>query len=405
MGEQSVASVPGAGDDVDIHESSFVMDPFPVYSRLRDECPVMRSERYGGFWLLTRYEDVKRAAMDWRTFTSSVVGVTAIPIITQRTEPQLPIELDPPLHSRYRALVNPVFSSARLEELRPRVLAIATQLIDHLLERRQADLVADYAVPLSVRTLAEFTGLPRSDTDKWVAWIRRMFDVRNRESGARASQEFGVYIDELIAARHREPCGDFISMLMESEVDGHRLTDREIHSFCTVQFGAGFETTADAIGVSLYYLATHPDERRRLVDDPQLIAAAVEEFLRYVSPIQIFGRNATRDIELHGQTIRSGDVVALGFGSANHDPTAFPDPERCMLERAPNRHLAFGAGPHLCLGAPIARLEMAMTVQEFARRASGCMARSGWRSQRGCSPPRNWRTASALRLAARVNRI
>jgi cytochrome P450 len=114
MGEQSAASVPGAGDDVDIHESSFVMDPFPVYSRLRDECPVMRSERYGGFWLLTRYEDVKRAALDWRTFTSSVVGVTAIPIITQRTEPQLPIELDPPLHSRYRALVNPVFSSARL---------------------------------------------------------------------------------------------------------------------------------------------------------------------------------------------------------------------------------------------------------------------------------------------------
>ena len=224
--------------------------------------------------------------------------------------------------------------------------------------------MADYAVPLSARTLAEFTGLPRSDADKWVTWIRRMFDVHNREGGARASQEFGVYIDELIAARRSEPCGDFISMLMESEVDGHGLTDREIRSFCTMRFGAGFETTADAISVSLHYLAAHPDERRRLAEDPRLIPTAVEEFLRYISPLQNFGRNATRDIELHGQTIKAGDVVALGFGSVDHDPAAFPDPERCILDRAPNRHLAFGAGPHLCLGAPVARLEMAITVQE-----------------------------------------
>ena len=319
MDEQPATNAPHVTDDLDIHEPAFVLDPFPVYSRLRDECPVKRSARYGGFWLLTRYEDVKRAAMDWRSFTSSVVGVTAIPIITQRTAPQLPIELDPPLHSRYRALVNPVFS-------------IATALIDRLLDRGEADLVADYAVPLSVRTLAEFTGLPRADTDKWVAWIRRMFDVHNREGGARAGQEFGVYIDELIAARRRDPCGDFISLLMDSEVDGHRLTDREIHSFCTVQFGAGFETTADAISVSLHYLAEHPDDRQRLAADPQRIPVAVDEFLRYVSPIQIFGRNATRDIALHGQMIKAGDIVALGFGSANHDPTAFPGPDRCVLE-------------------------------------------------------------------------
>src|SRR5262249_21346564 len=138
--------------------------------------------------------------------------------------------------------------------------------------------------------------------------------------------------------------------------------------FCTVQFGAGFETTADAIGVSLHYLAEHPDDRRRLAADPRLIPTAVDEFLRYVSPIQIFGRNTTREIALHGQTIKEGDVVALSFGSANHDSTVFPDPERCLLDRAPNRHLAFGAGPHLCLGAPVARLELAVTLQEFARR-------------------------------------
>jgi len=368
MSEQSAAAVPEMTGDVDIHDQAFALDPFPTYDRLRRDCPAPHSERYGGFWLLTRYEDVRKAATDWRTYTSSVVGVTAIPIITQRTEPQLPIELDPPLHSRYRALVNPVFSGARIDELRPRVRAIAVELIEALVARGGGDLVADYAVPLSVRTLAAFTGLPEADADRWVAWIRRMFDVRDRDDGARASREFGDYIDALIAARRQEPCGDFISLLMESEVEGHRLTDGELHSFCTVQFGAGFETTADAISTSLSYLSAHPDDRERLAADPRMIPPAVEEFLRYVSPIQIFGRNATRDVELHGQTIKKGDIVALSFGSADHDPTVFPEPERCVLERAPNRHLAFGGGPHLCLGAPVARLEMTVTLEEFARR-------------------------------------
>jgi len=368
MTEQSDVTVSARTDDVDIHDTAFALDPFPTYDRLRRDCPAAHSERYGGFWLLTRYEDVKKAATDWRTYTSSVVGVTAIPIITQRTEPQLPIELDPPLHSRYRALVNPVFAAARIDELRPRVRAIAVELIDALVARDGGDLVADYAVPLSVRTLAAFTGLPEADSDQWVAWIRRMFDVRDRTDGARASQEFRAYIDDLIAARRQQPCGDFISLLMESEIEGHRLSDGELHSFCTVQFGAGFETTADAMSTSLSYLAAHSADRERLTADPRVIPLAVEEFLRYISPIQIFGRNATRNVELHGQTIKAGDIVALSFGSADHDPTAFPDPERCVLDRAPNRHLAFGGGPHLCLGAPVARLEMTVTLEEFTRR-------------------------------------
>lgn len=368
MPEQSSPAAQEITGDFDIHEPAFALNPYPAYRRLREECPVLHCTRYGGFWLLTRYDDVRRAVTNWRTYTSSVVGVTAIPIITQRTEPQLPIELDPPLHSRYRALVNPVFSPERIGELRPEVTAIAVELLDRLLARGEGDLVAEYAVPISVRTLAAFTGLPRADADRWVAWIRRMFDIRDRADGARASQEFGAYIDELIVARRHEPCGDFVSLLMASEVDGHRLTDKEVHSFCTVQFGAGFETTADAISASLHYLAEHPADRERLFSDSALIPLAVEEFLRYVSPIQIFGRNTTRDVELQGQTMSDGDVVALAFGSANHDPTAFSDPDQCVLDRLPNRHLAFGAGPHLCLGAPVARIEMATTLQEFARR-------------------------------------
>jgi len=355
-------------DNLDIHAPGFARDPYPAYRELREGCPVMHSDDYGGFWLLSRYEDVRQAALDWQTYTSSVVGVTAIPVITPRTEPQLPIELDPPLHSRYRALVNPVFSAKRIEELRPAITAIVDELIVALLAKGQADLVADYAVPLSVRTLAAFTGLPLQDSRLWVAWINRMFNVHDREDGRRAGAEFGAYINDLIAERRRQPTGDFISLLMDSAIEGHRLSDKEIHSFCTVVFGAGFETTADALSVTFHYLAEHPEAWEALKARPELVPTAVEEFLRFISPIQIFGRNTTKEVELHGRTIPKGDVVALGFGSANHDPAVFPQPERCVLERSPNRHLAFGAGVHLCLGAPVARLELGVTLARFLER-------------------------------------
>ena len=377
MSAQKPIEEQNSGKEFDIHDPAFARDPYATYDRLRTKCPVKHSALHGGIWLLSRYEDVRNAAIDWRTFTSSVPGVTAIPIITRRTEPQLPLELDPPLHSRYRALVNPVFSAARIEELRPRVTAMATRLISQLLEQGGGDLVPDYAVPLSVETMAEFTGLPKHDSGLWVGWIRRMFDVAHPADSERASHEFGMYIDDLIRRRRAAPCGDFVSLLMESEVEGHHLTDPEIHSFCTLLFGAGFETTADALSVMLYHLAEHPENRHRLAAEPDLIPTAVEEFLRYISPIQIFGRNATRDVTLDGQTIPKGDVVALSFASANHDPNVFSDSEECILDRTPNRHLAFGAGIHFCLGAPVARLEMAITLEEFSRRVKGLKLAEG----------------------------
>lgn len=358
----------------DIHDPAFAQNPYPAYAELRSKCPVMRSLLHGKFWLLSRYDDVKAAALDWKTYTSSVVGVTAIPVITPRTEPQLPIEIDPPLHSRYRALMAPTFAPARIEQMRPRLIALAVELIEKIMARPRGeivDLVSAFAAPFSIGTLAEFTDLPRQDADKWSGWINRMFDVRDRESGQHASTEFGAYIDELIARRRRAPTNDFVSNLIASEVEGHRLTDREIHSFLRVTFGAGFETTQDAMSVTLHHLAEHPADLARLRADPALAPRAVEEFLRHITPIQIFGRNTTRDTTLHGVTVPQGDIVALGFGSANHDPAQFPDPEKVLLDRTPNRHLSFGAGPHLCLGAPVARLEMEITLTEFVQRVPG----------------------------------
>ena len=356
---------------VDIHDPAFAQNPYATYAELRSQCPVMRSLLHGKFWLLSRYEDVKQAALDWKTFTSSVVGVTAIPVITPRSEPQLPIELDPPLHSRYRALMAPVFSPTRVQELRPRIVALAAGLIESVLatpDGEAVDLIGAYAAPLAIGTLAEFTNLPREDASRWETWIGRMFDVNDRAGGAAAAAEFGAYIDALIARRRAAPADDFVSTLIRAEVDGHRLTDAEIRSFLTVTFGAGFETTQDALGIALHHLAGHPAHRAALRANPALVPSAVEEFLRFASPIQIFGRNAARDVELHGVTVPRGDVVALGFGSANHDPAVFPEPEKIVLDRTPNRHLAFGAGPHFCLGAHVARLELTVTLEEFIRR-------------------------------------
>ena len=253
-------------------------------------------------------------------------------------------------------------------------------LLDRLHAGEVVDLVAEFGEPLSVGTLAEFTGLPREDSSLWIEWERRMFDVRNPTAGDRASQEMSTYILGLIAARKQAldaqpletPANDFIGLLLQSEVDGHRLTDREVHAFLQLQFGAGFETTADAISVTLHYLATHPGVHQQLAEHQELLPHAVEEFLRYVTPIQIFGRNATHDLELHGQHIQQGDVVAISYGSANHDPDVFKDPATCILDRFADtgtpRHLTFGAGVHLCLGAPVSRLELGITLREFTTR-------------------------------------
>jgi cytochrome P450 len=266
--------------------------------------------------------------------------------------------------------------------MRPRLTAFAHELIDAILARPRdelVDLVSAYAMPLAIGTLAIFTDLPREDAGRWSGWIGRMFDMKDREGGKRAAAEFGTYIDRLIASRRAEPTDDFVSKLIASEVEGHRLTDKEIHSFLTVTFGAGFETTHDAMSVTLHHLGEHPEQIARLRREPDLVTTAVEEFLRFVTPIQIFGRNKTRDTTVHGTTIPEGDIVALGFGSANHDPDQFPDPEKVVLDRSPNRHVAFGSGPHTCLGAPVARLEMEITLTEFVRRVPS------WRIAPGAS--------------------
>jgi cytochrome P450 len=354
----------------DHHDPKFVRDPDRVIGPIREEQPLLHSDLYGGFWLLSRYDDVTRAALDHESFTSAVVGTTVIPPSQPREHPLLPIELDPPEHTLYRGLVNALFSKPRIDALRPELEALASSLLLPIARDGGGDLVTGFANPMSLGALARFMNLPAEDEARWFEWVERMFSnaLLDKDDQRDAVRDAEAYIDALIAERRAEPRDDFIGMLLEAEVDGRRLTDLEVRQFGVLMLLAGYETTSGAIGLSLLHLAEHPEQRAQLVADPAGLAhTAVNELLRYISPVQVFCRNAAHDLEVHGETIPAGDVVLLGYGPANHDPRAFADPERCILDRRPNRHVAFGHGRHLCLGANLARLELTIMVEQISK--------------------------------------
>ncbi len=353
----------------DHHDPWFVRDPESVFGPLREEHPLIHSDLYGGFWVLTRYDDVVAATLDHESFTSAVPGTTLIPPSQPRTDPLLPIELDPPEHTRYRALVSDLFSKPRIDLLRPDLEALATRLLEPIARKGGGDVVAEFAHPMSLGSLARLMNLPEEDEARWFDWVERMFSnaLLDKANQAEAVREAEAYIDALIAERRREPRDDFLGNLLKAEVEGRRLSDHEVRQFGILMLLAGYETTSGAMGMSLLHLAQHPEQRAQLFGDPHGLAhAAVNELLRVVSPVQVFCRNAAHDIEMHGQTIPAGDVVLLAYGAANHDPHAFEHPEQCVLDRHPNRHVAFGHGRHLCLGANLARLELTIMIERFA---------------------------------------
>ncbi len=353
----------------DHHDPHFVKDPESVFGPMREEHPLVHSDLYGGFWMLTGYADVTAAALDYESFTSAVVGTTIIPPSQPREYPLLPIELDPPEHTRYRALVNPLFAKPRIDAMRPALEALATRLLEPFARNGGGDVMAEFAHPMSLGSLALLMDLPEEDEEHWFDWVERMFSsaLLDKADQAEAVRDAEAYIDVLIGARRQEPRDDFLGTLLEAEVDGHHLSDGEVRQFGILMLLAGYETTSGAMGMSLLHLAQHPEQRAQLFGDLDGLAhTAVNELLRFVSPVQVFCRNAAHDVDLHGETIPAGDVVLLAYGAANHDPRAFEHPERCILDRHPNRHVAFGHGRHLCLGSNLARLELTIMIERFA---------------------------------------
>lgn len=346
-----------------------VADPYPLLREARATTPVFHSPRHRGFWTVTRYHDIREAARDAERLTSAVVGTTMPELTYVRDTALIPVETDDPLHAQYREILDPLLSPGAVKRLEPRVRAIARGLLRALPPSEVCDLVQDFTLPMVSRVLMLTMGMPEEDAGYVLNVTMRLFHgrIHNRAVQRAASDELGAYIERQIEDRARRPRGDhdlFTRLAQGRLADGRPLTHHEQHMYAANIFTAGFETTINGIGSSLWYLCEDLALRQRLIESPGLLPRAVEEFLRYFCPVQLFGRNATHDLELHGQRIKAGETVFLHYASGNRDETVFERPDEFDPERRPNPHLAFGYGVHFCMGAHLARLELRVAIGE-----------------------------------------
>ncbi|MFE0628828.1 cytochrome P450 [Streptomyces sp. NPDC058864] len=366
----------------------FVADPYPAYARLRAEGRAHWFEP-SGQWLIPHFADVSALLRDRRLgrtylhrFTHEEFGRTAPP---PEHEPFTTLngngllDLEAPDHTRIRRLVSKAFTPRTVERLTPTVQRLAGELVERLVAEGGGDLVATVAEPLPVAVIAEMLGIPAADRHllrPWSADIVGMFELNPSEEAARkavrASEEFSAYLRELIAERRKAPGEDLISALIAAHDEGDRLSEQEMVSTCVLLLNAGHEATVNTTANSWWTLFRHPEQLAELRAAPEeLLPSAIEELLRFDTPLQMFERWVLDDIELGGTVIPRGSEVALLFGSANRDPERFADPDRLDLSRADNPHITFGAGIHYCLGAPLARIELAASFTALLRRAPG----------------------------------
>lgn len=317
------------------------------------------------FVMVLRYDDLKAVTRDWQRFTSDAPFRVPIPSEHDvRSVRQLPIECDPPDHMEYRELVKVPFSRATAAAIEPDVRAIADELLAPALENRSLEVVRSFALPLQSRSLALMLGRSRAEADQWISWGTHVFRDSGATEGSHAS-DLDAYLDGAIADAVRRPGDDFFGLLATAEFRGRRLTREEMLGFANLTFAGGRDTVINAITNSVFHLASNPHVLERLRTDRDLIPTATEELLRYFSPLTHIGRIATEETDLHGRRVCPGDVVSLGFASANRDESVFERADECLVDRKPNRHIAFGHGPHTCLGAPLARMVMSVVLDRI----------------------------------------
>lgn len=353
--------------------------PHDTFRVLRRDAPVyFQKEKQGrGLWALTRYEDVAMACKDPGRFSSARGGTNnwdydedSLNLIRL-----IMLNMDPPQHGKFRRLVNQGFTPLVISFMEPRIRAVTTEILDKIAHKGEIDFVPAIAAELPLMVICELMGVALEDRHKIFDWSNRLAGFEDPEYGTSmedariAAMEVWLYANTLAEQRKGNTEGmDLVSILMNAEVDGNRLTEAEVDAFFMMILVAGNETTRNLISGGMLALFEHPEQLARLQAEPQMLPSAVEEMLRWVTPITCFRRTATCDIELRGQKIRENDKVVLFFASANRDEAAFKDPERFDIGRSPNEHLAFGIGEHFCLGHNLARLEIRIMFEELLRR-------------------------------------
>jgi cytochrome P450 len=325
---------------------------FSWFAEMREQNPVFKDERTR-LWQVFRYEDVLSILTDYSRFSSQAYELTGGFLSNSL------IAKDPPDHRKLRNLVNQAFTPRAVAHLSDRITEITQELLDAVRHKGSMDIVSDIAFPLPAKVIAELLGVPAEDWDIFQRWARvdSSDAASRRESGQSMQEEMFRYFTNLLEERRRSPREDLISSLSVAEVDGERLSEPELLSFCTLLLAAGQETTKNLITNAIVCLTDHRESMERLIKEPALMPTAIEEILRFLPPVWFLFRQTKTDVELAGQHIPANQVVLAWTASANRDPARFPDPDRFDIEREPNRHMAFGHGIHFCVGAPLARLE------------------------------------------------
>jgi len=317
---------------------------------------------------ILKLQDVRKSAKDWQTFSSNAIGRVPIPEeASVRSVRQLPIELDPPVHTQYRDIIEPIFKRPLEENFRERLDALITGLVEEALAREALEVVSEFSLPLQSKALALLLNFPIEESEEWINWGVHIF--KNDEQGsleASEAPELDEYIERQIDRAQQNPGDDIVSYLLSSEINGRKLTPEEVTGFVNLIFAGGRDTVINIVTNTIAYFSDHPESLERLRTQPELVNSATEEFVRYFSPLTHLGRVATTDVDVCSHSVKCGDRVSLNWASANRDETKFDDPDQIKLDRSPNPHVGFGFGPHRCIGATHARQIMRTLIPVLA---------------------------------------
>jgi cytochrome P450 len=358
-------------------------NPWPIYRALREQDPIHFSPF--GTCMLTRYEDAvsvlrdKRFSVEHRNYAEerqgTMMGDTFGPAPSERDLSNVMLFIDPPRHTRLRTLVNKAFTPRVVERLRTRVEVIVDELLDRAEGTGSMDVISDFAYPLPVQVICEMLGVPAEDQDRIRVWSRKIAPILDpivtaeAQAGIEEAADFlDTYWDELIETRRADLRDDLLSELIRAEDEGHRLDHAELRSTCNLVLIAGHETTMNLIGNGLLALLRNPSEKDKLRERPELARSAVEELLRFDSPVHLTARSASETLEVGGVKFERGQLAVIAIGGVNRDPARFTDPDRLDIERDPNPHIAFSAGAHFCVGAMLARLEAQIAFPRLLER-------------------------------------
>jgi cytochrome P450 len=356
--------------DFDHTSEAYAADAPAIWDDLRERCPVAHSDRFGGTWLPTRHDDVAMIAHDTEHFSSVGVIVSDFrPGVPAPIGFAPPITSDPPFHEKARRILLPAFSPKAVNPLEEPTRAFCADLVDGIVAsgRTDVDAAEEYAQHIPVRVIAHMLGVPPEDGDRFRSFIHRILEKPGQSGPVDEEDTMIHYLDEIIEEHKEQPKDDLIGYLLQQEIDGEPINDDHVGGTVALALIAGIDTTWSAIGASLWHLAQHPEDRRRLVDEPEVMTFAVEELLRVYAPVTM-ARIVAKETEVRGCPMAPGDWVLLPFPSANRDPEFFEDAGEFVIDRHKNRHAAFGLGIHRCLGSNLARMELRVAIEEWLRR-------------------------------------